>query len=87
MTEVKEGKDAAGSPHVDAVAERQAEEYLWSPVRRRLQDHPCSESGIHRGQTKVYQLNFPVLLADKHDVVRFEITVHDTSLSQGVYSL
>lgn len=32
VTEVKESKDAAGCPHVDAVTERQAEEDLWSSV-------------------------------------------------------
>lgn len=47
VTEVKESEDAAGSPHVDAMTERQAKEYLWSPVRCRLQDHPWSESGLH----------------------------------------
>lgn len=47
VTEVEEREDAAGSPHVDAMTERQAEEYLWSPVWCRLQDHPWPETGIH----------------------------------------
>lgn len=119
VLEVEIRKNAATSPHINAVAEGQAEEYFWRPEEGRregeksagefdvftkndvkqqktfrvkapawnwLHVHPWSGFSVIKGKPKVDQFHLEVTLANKHDVVWFDVGMQDAEIGEGIHS-
>ena len=78
------GHDAAERPHVDRLAERQAEQYLGRSVVARLQVRRLHGLGDVRGGAEVDHLDLERLpgRVDEHDVLGLEVGVYEAELAQ-----
>ncbi len=81
LAQVHEGQNAAKCPHINGLIQWEAQNYLWGPVTKGLNDGATGQFSHSSGHTKIYQFQLEglQLMINEHDVVRLDVGVGQTN--------